>query len=121
MTERIGLGFVLLVIALAHLMTDVVRLALEVLPRPAINDQTQVPTRFGEHEMARPPPSQQWTGSRRNSDADWPPARRNPGAHGAVFSRLPTDFSINQPPWCPACRHREAPRLDWQRRRYEGW
>ena len=30
MTERLGIGLVLLVIALAHLVTDVVRLALEV-------------------------------------------------------------------------------------------
>jgi hypothetical protein len=31
---------------------------------------------------------------------------------------LPMDFSINQPPWCPACRHRDPPRHERHERRY---
>jgi hypothetical protein len=31
---------------------------------------------------------------------------------------LPSDFSINQPPWCPACRHHDPPRHE-RRHRYE--
>jgi hypothetical protein len=32
---------------------------------------------------------------------------------------LPSDFSINQPPWCPACRHRDPPRHE--RRHQDEW
>jgi hypothetical protein len=54
MTERIGISLILLVIAVAHLVTDVARLALEVSPRPGFNHPGPVPTRSGEQEM---PPS----------------------------------------------------------------
>lgn len=27
----------------------------------------------------------------------------------SAFSPLPKDYSINQPPWCPACRRHSAP------------
>ena len=107
MTERIGIGLVLLVIAVAHLVTDVVRLALEVSPRPGINDAAPVPTRSVEPEMPRPPPSLEQPEQRSGAVAHW--AFEHPRAMPAnrTFHRLPLDFSINQPPWCPACRHRD--------------
>ena len=95
MTERIGIGLVLLLIAMAQLATDVARLALEASSRPSINEPAPAPAQPGVQEMPRPPPNQ-------------PPANRK-------FNRLPLDFSINQPPWCPACRHRDPPRPE---RRY---
>ena len=104
MTERLGIGLVLLVIAVAHLATDVVRLALEVSPRPGINDPAPVPTRFVEQEMPRPPPSREQPEQLSGAVAHW--AFDHPRATPAdrTFYRLPLDFSINQPPWCLACR-----------------
>lgn len=37
------------------------------------------------------------------------PSARIPKLADSAFSPLPKDFSINRPPWCPACRHRKAP------------
>jgi hypothetical protein len=31
-----------------------------------------------------------------------------PKISNSAFSPLPRDFSINQPPWCPACRRQAA-------------
>ena len=115
MTERLGIGLVLLVIALAHLVTDVVRLALEVSPRPGINDPAPVPTRSIEPEMPRPPPGREQPEQLAGPTASWafeppraPPTKRTPP--NRMFNRLPLDFSINQPPWCPACQHHDPPR-----------
>jgi hypothetical protein len=91
MTERVGIGLVLLVIAVAHLMTDVVRLALEVSPRPGINDPA--PTAYWAFDHPRAMPANR------------------------TFYRLPLDFSINQPPWCPACRIAAR----HETRRQDGW
>ena len=121
MTERIGISLILLVIAVAHLMTDVVRLALEVSPRPGINHPGPVPMRSGQQQMPRPPPGQeepeQQSGAAAESVFDHP--RVMPA--NAIIHRLPPDFSINQPPWCRACRHRDPPhersrRDEWQAR-----
>jgi hypothetical protein len=115
MTERIGISLILLVIAVAHLMTDVVRLALEVAPRPGINHPGPVPTRSGEQEMPRPPPRQMQPEPPSAPADAW--AFDHPRVMTA-FHPLPADFSINQPPWCRACRHRDPPR---DRRRRDEW
>jgi hypothetical protein len=104
MTERIGIGLVLLVIALAHLVTDVVRLALEVSPRPGINDPAPIPTRSVEPEMPRPPPDRGQPAQRSGAVGDWASDHPRAMAANRTFYRLPLDFSVNQPPWCPACR-----------------
>jgi len=104
MTERLGIGLVLLVIALAHLVTDVVRLALEVSPRPGIIDPAPVPTRSIEPEMPRPPPSREQPEQRSGAVAHWAFDRPRAVPANRTFYPLPSDFSINQPPWCPACR-----------------
>jgi hypothetical protein len=119
MTERIGIGLVLLVIAVAHLMTDVVRLVLEVSPRPGINDPAPVPTRSVEQEMPRPPPSREQPEQRSGATADWAYDHGRVMPANRAFNILPSDFSINQPPWCPACRHRHPPRHE--RRHQDEW
>jgi len=107
------LSFVLLVIALANLATDLTRLVLELAPPPAPHESVPVQTR----------PSQQET-SIQSLDADAPqkdiPPKKEKlldalGARGppresresrrarAPFSELRPDFSINHPPWCWAC------------------
>ena len=118
MTERIGISLVLLVIAVAHLVTDVVRLALEVSPRPGIYDPVPVPTRSGEQEMPRPPPSREQPEQQAGATADWAFDHRRETPANRTFHRLPLDFSINQPPWCPACRPRD-PRRHERRHRNE--
>ena len=119
MTERIGVGFVLLVIAVVHLMTDVVRLALEVSPRPGINDPAPVPARSGVQEMPRPPPSREPPDLRNGEAAAWAIDRSRAMPANRTFHRLPSDFSIDQPSWCPACRHRDPPRPE--RRHRDAW
>jgi hypothetical protein len=113
MTERFGTSLILLVIAFAHLVTDVVRLALEVSPRPSINNAGPVPTRSVEQEMPRPPPSREQPEQLSGVATDGAFNRlRATTANRMFFNRLPSDFSINQPPWCPASRHRDPPRHD---------
>src|SRR3984893_8982792 len=116
MTERIGISLILLVIAVAHLVTDVVRLALEVSPRPGINDAVPVPPRSVEQEMPRPPPSREQPEQRSGAVADW--AFDHPRAMPAdrTFYPLPSDFSINQPLWRQACPHRYPPRYESRHR-----
>jgi hypothetical protein len=106
MTERLGISLLLLIIAVAHLVTDVVRLALEVSPRPGINDPAPVPTRSVEPEMPRPPPGREQPEQRSGAVAHW--AFDHPRATPAdrTFYRLPLDFSINQPPYVR--RHQDA-------------
>ncbi len=36
-----------------------------------------------------------------------------------VIALAHLDFSINQPPWCPACRHHDPPRHE--RRHQDEW
>lgn len=123
MTERIGISLVLLIVAMAHLVTDVVRLALEVAPRPGINNAAPVPARSGVLEMPRPPPSREQPEQLAGAAASWAfappratPTKRTPA--NQMFNRLPLDFSINQPPWCLACRPRD-PRRHQRRHRSE--
>jgi hypothetical protein len=104
MTERI-INLLLLAVAIAHLATDVLHLGSETSPRRSINDPVPIPARSGAQEMARPPP-------RNDPPADWESHDRRTEAAKSTFRRLPLDFSINQPPWCPACRHHDRPRLE---------
>jgi hypothetical protein len=131
MTERIssigsiGISLVLLIIAMAHLLTDVVRLALEVAPPPGINNAAPAPARFVEPEMPRPPPpAPEQPEQPAGPAASWAsapprakPTRRMP-VH-RMFDPLPADFSINQAPWCRACRPRDPRRH--QRRHRDEW
>ena len=118
MAERIGISLILVVIAVAQLVTDIVRLALEVTPRPGVYEAAPAPARSGEQEMPRPPPSRE--------QAEQPPGaaaealdHRRAMAADRTFRRLPVDFSINQPPWCLACRHGDLPR--YERRHRNDW
>ena len=121
MTERIGISLALLLIAMAQLATDVARLILEASPRPSINEPAPAPRRFVEPEMPRPPPSLEPPEQPTGPTASWafeppraPPTKRTPP--NRMFNRLPLDYSINQPPWCLACRHRDPRRYQrWQR------
>jgi hypothetical protein len=124
MTERIGISLVLLLIAMAQLATDVARLILEASPRPSINEPAPAPRRSVEPEMPRPPPSleppEQPSGPTANGAFDPPratPTKRTQA--NRMLNRLPLDFSINRPPWCPACRHRD-PR-PYERRHWDEW
>jgi hypothetical protein len=119
MTERVGIGLILLVIAVAHLVTDLVRLALEVAPRPGVYEAAPAPTRSGEQEMPRPPPSREQAEQRSGAAADWAFDRRRAMAADRTFRRLPVDFSINQPPWCVVCRRRDPAR--YERRHRDDW
>jgi hypothetical protein len=110
MTERIGISLALLVIAIAHLVTDVARLLVEASPRPGINRPGPVPTRSGEQEMPRPPPAGEQPEQQSGAAADWAFDDLRAMSANPTFRRLPPDFSINEPPWCPACRHRDPPR-----------
>ena len=120
MTERIGLSLVLLLIAVAQLATDVARLALEASSRPSINEPAPAPAQPGVQEMPRPPPNREQPEHSSDPIDSWafaPPratsTKRSPP--NRMFKRLPSDFSINQPPWCFACRHRDPRRPE---RRY---
>jgi hypothetical protein len=119
MTERIGISLVLLLIAMAQLATDVARLILEASPRPSINEPAPAPRRSVEPEMPRPPPILEPPEQPAGLTASWafeppraPPTKRT--SANRMFNRLPMDYSINQPPWCLACRHRDP-------RRHQRW
>jgi hypothetical protein len=109
MTERIGISLILLVIAVAHLMTDVVRLAVEVTPRPGTSHPGPAPIRSGAQEMPRPPPGERQPEQRSSADAERAFDHFHEIPANPIVRRLPADFSINQPPWCRACRHRDPP------------
>ena len=109
------LSFVLLVIALANLATDITRLALELAPPPPPHESVPVQTRPGQQETPMQPPDAGEPappGDIPQQKAKLPDA---PGARGpprepresrrarAPFSELRPDFSINHPPWCWAC------------------
>jgi len=122
MTERIGLSLVLLLITMAQLATDVARLALEASSRPSINEPA--PAQPGVQEMPRPPPSREQPEQLAGPTASWAfdppraiPTKRTPA--NRMFNPLPLDFSINRPPWCLACRHRDPPRPE--RRQRDRW
>ena len=109
------LSFVLLVIALANLATDITRLALELAPAPAPHESVPVQTRPGQQEISRPPPdaradATQKEGPQQKAKLPDAPAARGPprerresGPARVPFSELRPDFSVNHPPWCWAC------------------
>src|SRR5215467_2515637 len=108
--ETARLSFVLLVIALANLATDITRLALELAPPPA-HESVPVQTIPVQQEIAMQPPDA--------PGARGPPReRRESGPARVPFSELRPDFSINHPPWCPAC-DRPMPRYVERRHFYE--
>jgi hypothetical protein len=109
------LSFVLLVIALANLATDITRLALELAPPPASHESVPVQTRPGQQEISTPPPDARVDATQKESPqqkaklpdapgARGPPRERRESAPARVpFSELRPDFSVNHPPWCRAC------------------
>ncbi len=109
------LSFVLLVIALANLATDITRLALELAPAPAPHELVPVQTRPGQQEISTPPPDARADATQKESPqqkaklpdapaARGPPReRRESGPARVPFSELRPDFSVNHPPWCWAC------------------
>jgi hypothetical protein len=111
MTERM-INLLLLVVAVAHFATDVLHSAFEISPQRSIDEPGPLPPRFSMQELPRPPPRDDPPGMA----ADGMFQDRRPAPSNGTFRRLPLDFSINQPPWCPACRHHERPRLEWKQR-----
>ena len=115
MMETGRLSFVLLVIALANLATDITRLALELAPPPASHESVPVQTIPVQQETAMQPPDARADAAHRDipqqkaklpdaPGARGPPReRRESGSARVPFSGLRPDFSINHPPWCPAC------------------
>ncbi len=108
------LSFVLLVIALANLATDITRLALELAPPPPLHESVPVQTRPGQQETPMQPPDarepappgdipQQKAKVPDTPGARGPPRARESRRARAPFSELRPDFSINHPPWCWAC------------------
>jgi hypothetical protein len=108
-------SFVLLVIALANLATDITRLVLELAHLPPLHESVPVETRPGQQETPMQPPDAREPaplGDMPQQKAKLPDA---PGARGppreppesrrarAPGSELRPDFSINHPPWCWAC------------------
>ena len=119
MTERIGISLVLLIVAMAHLLTDVVRLALEVAPRPGINAPTPVPARS---TPVIPPLLLNWMLDRRSpaslrsafrlvETSALPPARSGTSRRSAV-----TAIRRSKDPGGPTeCGSVGAPRPTWSR------
>ena len=114
--EPTRLSFVLLVIALANLATDITRLMLELAPPPTLHESVPVPMRPGQQETSVQPPdaresdtTQKDIAQKKARPLDAPGARgpprepRESGPARAPFSQLRPDFSINHPPWCLAC------------------
>jgi hypothetical protein len=114
MMETGRLSFVLLVIALANLATDITRLALELAPPPAPHDSVPVQTipflqATAMQPEARADAAQKESPQQKAKLPDAPSARgpprerRESGPARVPFSELRPDFSINHPPWCWAC------------------
>ncbi len=114
--ESARLSFVLLVIALANLATDITRLLLELAPPPTLHESVPMQTRPSQQETSVQPPdarepdtTQKDIPQKKTRLLDAPGARgpprepRESGPARAPFSELPPDFSINHPPWCLAC------------------
>ena len=131
MMETGRLSFVLLVIALANLATDITRLALELAPAPAPHESVPVQTRPSQQETslqspdAREPDATQKDIPQQKAKLPDAPGARGPprerresGPARAPFSELRPDFSINHPPWCWACGQ-PMPRYVERRRFYE--
>jgi hypothetical protein len=108
--EHPRLGIVLMLIsmliAMANLATDIVRLMLELSTLSATAEPIPIQTRPGRQEPPRQAPDirQPDTSPAETLGvlgARGPP--RRPRAVRAPFSTLPADFSINHAPWCLAC------------------
>jgi hypothetical protein len=114
--ETARLSFVVLVIALANLATDITRLLLELVPPPTLHESVPVQPRPNQQEIpvqpqgAREPDTTQKDIAQKKAKLlDAPGARgpprepREAAPTRAPFSELPPDFSINHPPWCLVC------------------
>jgi hypothetical protein len=106
MTERI-ISLLALIVAIAHLATDVLHFASEASPRRNMDERTPIPRRHDGQEMPRAPPRL----IPPQAPGDWSSEDHPPPTHWS-FRPLPPDFSINHPPWCPACRYHDPPRTD---------
>src|SRR5258708_31581515 len=110
------LSFVLLVIALANLATDITRLALELAPPPAPHDSVPVQTGPCQQEISIQSPDARADATQKDIPQQKAKLPDAPGARGpprepresrrarAPFSELRPDFSVNHPPWCWACQ-----------------
>jgi len=127
--ESARFSFVLLVIALANLATDITRLALELIPPPTLQESVPVQTRPGQPATSVQPPDARESDTTQKDIApqkaklsDAPGARgppretRQSGPARPPFSQLRPDFSINHPPWCLACG--QPVRRNIERRRF---
>jgi hypothetical protein len=126
--ETARLSFVLLVIALANLATDITRLVLELTPPPTLHESVPVQTRPGQQETSVQPPDAREPDTihkdiaqKKTKPLDAPGARgpprepRESGPARAPFSQLHLDFSINRPPWCVACGEPMRRYVEWRR------
>jgi len=132
MVEHPRLSLPMLIIAAATLATDVTRLLWE-MSAPSANHE-RVPTQPSPDQQAPPrqAPDVPVADTAQKPDSAQKKAERSgvPGAHGPPrgphefgtprerLSQLPLDFSINHPPWCPACRQPMRRYID-RRRLYE--
>jgi len=125
--ETARLSFVLLVIALANLATDITRLVLELTP-PTAGASVPVQARPSQQETpvqardAREPDiPRKDIAQKKSTPLDIPGARgpprkpQDPGSAREPFSQLRPDFSINHPPWCPACGQPIRRYVVWRR------
>jgi hypothetical protein len=130
--ESARFGFVLLVVALANLATDITRLVLELAPPPTLHESIPAQTPPSQQEISVQPPDARepdTTGKdiahQKVKVVDAPGARgpphepRESGPARAPFSGLRPDYSINHPPWCWACG--QPMRRYVERRRFYGW
>ncbi len=114
--EPARFSFVLLVIALANLATDITRLVLELAPPRVLHESVSAQTRPQQEtsvqapEGGKPDTTQKDIALKEAKPLDAPGARgpspcqpRESGPARAPLSQLRPDFSINHPPWCPAC------------------
>jgi hypothetical protein len=134
--EPARFSFVLLVIALANLATDITRLVLELAPPRVLHESVSAQTRpqqetsVQEPEGRKPDTTQKDTTQKDTALKEAKPLDA-PGARGALrepresgparmpLSQLRPDFSINHPPWCSACGQPIRPYVE--RRRFYGW
>jgi hypothetical protein len=118
----IVLMLISMLIAMANLATDITRLMLELSTASASVEPIPMQTRPGQQEPPRQAPD------RRQPDtvetlgvlgARGPPRRPSELRTATPFSELPRDFSVNHPPWCPACRRPMRRHID--RRGFYEW
>jgi hypothetical protein len=115
--ESTRISIMVLLVGLANIAADISRLLLEPAPRTSIAAPLQA------RSVPQTDPGPMPEIERRETEPSLPPTVHGPPptVHGPprappprgppdrrtvrpAFSRLPPDFSINQPPWCPACR-----------------